>query len=53
MATYYAHVVGSVKANGALDRGCALREAQLRLLATPATSHPYYWATFTLFGDFR
>ncbi|MBP5640368.1 MAG: CHAT domain-containing protein, partial [Victivallales bacterium] len=53
MAAYYTHIVDSIKANGALDRGGALREAQLKLLADPATSHPYYWAAFTLFGDFR
>ena len=36
-----------------LDRGGAMREAQLNLLKNPDTSHPYYWAAFTLFGDFR
>ena len=53
MSIYYKHIVDSVKARNALDRGGALREAQLKLLRTPATSHPYYWAAFTLFGDFR
>ena len=53
MGIYYKHIVDSVKARNALDRGGALREAQLKLLRTPETSHPYYWAAFTLFGDFR
>ena len=53
MTTYYAHIVGSVKANGTLDRGGALREAQLKLLANSQTASPYYWAAFTLLGDFR
>lgn len=29
----------------------ALREAQERLMASPATSHPYYWAGFAIVGD--
>jgi len=31
----------------------ALRQAQLALLGDPATAHPYHWAAFVLFGDFR
>ena len=53
MGIYYKHIVDSIKAHNTLDRGGALREAQLKLLHNPATSHPYYWAAFTLFGDFR
>ncbi len=29
----------------------ALRVAERRLMMTPATSHPYYWAGFALIGD--
>ncbi len=29
----------------------ALRVAQRRLMMTPATSHPFYWAGFALIGD--
>lgn len=29
----------------------ALREAQLKLLRTPAYRHPFYWAAFVLVGD--
>lgn len=53
MGIYYKHVTDSIKTNHTLDRGGALREAQLNLLRNPDTSHPYYWAAFTLFGDFR
>lgn len=53
MGIYYKHVTDSIKTNHTLDRGGALREAQLNLLKNPDTSHPYYWAAFTLFGDFR
>ena len=53
MTIYYTHIVNSIKANGTLDRGGALREAQLKLLANSKTASPYYWAAFTLFGDFR
>jgi hypothetical protein len=29
----------------------ALRQAELKLMADPDTSHPYYWAGFALIGD--
>ena len=29
----------------------ALRQAQLQLIADPATAHPYNWAAFTMLGD--
>lgn len=29
----------------------ALRQSQLALIAGPASSHPFYWAAFTLIGD--
>ncbi|MDQ3038638.1 MAG: CHAT domain-containing protein [Pseudomonadota bacterium] len=31
----------------------AMRDAQLAVLADPATSHPYYWAPFNLIGNWR
>jgi len=31
----------------------ALREAALKLMKNPATSHPFYWAGFVLVGDGR
>src|SRR5262249_54214323 len=31
----------------------ALREAALKLMKNPATSHPFYWAGFVLVGDCR
>lgn len=53
MVEYYQHITNSIKKNHSLDRGGALRQAQLTLLKKTETSHPYYWAAFTLFGDFR
>jgi len=29
----------------------ALRQAELKLLRNPETSHPFYWAGFVLVGD--
>lgn len=29
----------------------ALRQSQLRLIGSPDTAHPFYWAAFTLIGD--
>lgn len=53
MEVYYRHILASIKSTGELDRGGALREAQLALLQDNATASPYYWAAFSLFGDFR
>lgn len=35
------------------SRGEALREAQVTLLEQPRYAHPFYWAPFTLMGDWR
>ncbi len=34
-------------------RGEALRQAQVALLTQPRYAHPFYWAPFTLMGDWR
>lgn len=34
-------------------KAAALREAQLELLRQPATRHPYFWAPFSLVGNWR
>jgi CHAT domain-containing protein/tetratricopeptide (TPR) repeat protein len=47
MDEYYRRVL----ADGA--RSDALREAQLELLAKPATAHPVFWAGFIVSGDGR
>jgi CHAT domain-containing protein len=31
----------------------ALRQAALKVMKNPATSHPFYWAGFVLVGDGR
>jgi CHAT domain-containing protein len=31
----------------------ALRQAALKLMKNPETSHPFYWASFVLVGDCR
>jgi len=36
-----------------LSPAAALRKAQLKLRKTPRCSHPYFWAGFTLQGDWR
>jgi CHAT domain-containing protein len=35
------------------SRADALRSAKMALLRRPATSHPFYWAGFILYGDWR
>jgi CHAT domain-containing protein len=39
---------GLVRGEG---RSAALRRAQLQMLASPALSHLYYWASFTAIGN--
>lgn len=34
-------------------KALALKDAQLKVRATPGYEHPYYWAGFLLFGDWR
>jgi CHAT domain-containing protein len=40
-------------ARGAQGKAAALREAQLALLRQGATQHPFFWAPFTLVGNWR
>ncbi|TNE87093.1 MAG: CHAT domain-containing protein [Deltaproteobacteria bacterium] len=35
------------------DVAASMRSAQLALLADPATAHPWYWAGFSVVGDWR
>jgi len=44
-------VSGLFTAPPGTSTAAALRQAQNRLMATPATSHPYYWAGFAIVGD--
>jgi CHAT domain-containing protein/serine/threonine protein kinase/Tfp pilus assembly protein PilF len=47
MTRFYAHLArGETKDE-------ALRQAQLELLRDPATAHPFSWAAFQIFGDWR
>jgi hypothetical protein len=47
MMRFYSHLLkGDAK-------GKSLREAQLAVAAKRGTAHPYYWATLSLFGDWR
>jgi CHAT domain-containing protein len=44
-------IVGLFDAPAGTPIGSAIRTAQLKLMADPNTSHPYYWAAFALVGD--
>jgi len=45
MVAYYGRILkGETRAG-------ALRNVQTSMLASPATTHPYYWASFGLFGN--
>ena len=43
----------STAANAKVTEAEALRQAALKLLKNPETSHPFYWAGFVLVGDAR
>jgi len=43
----------STAANAKVTEAEALRQAALKLLKNPETSHPFYWAGFVLVGDGR
>jgi CHAT domain-containing protein len=45
MVAYYGRVLKGETRSG------ALRNVQTSMLATPATAHPYYWASFGMFGN--
>ena len=47
MTGVFAHFTG----DSGRDLAEALRQAQLALIAKPATAHPFNWAAFTLIGD--
>jgi CHAT domain-containing protein len=47
MSRFYHHLFDGV------PKDEALRRAQTALLRNPATSHPFHWAAFQLFGDWR
>lgn len=45
MVAYYGRILKGE------TRAAALRNVQTAMLAAPATAHPYYWASFGLFGN--
>jgi len=49
MATFF----GRLRSEPLLGVARAKQYAQAKLLASPSTAHPYYWAGFALMGDWR
>lgn len=47
MSALYPRLAGGMS----LSRG--LQQAQLEVMAQPGMQHPFYWAAFSLFGDWR
>jgi CHAT domain-containing protein len=44
-------ISGLFQAKGGTELGSALTGAQQALMDDPTTSHPYYWAGFSIIGD--
>ncbi|HEX8746466.1 MAG TPA: CHAT domain-containing tetratricopeptide repeat protein [Pyrinomonadaceae bacterium] len=54
MVNFHRSVIAEpVAAKSTPSRAEALREASLKLMKNPVTSHPFYWAGFVLVGDGR
>ena len=53
MVTFYRTLLGSWRADGRVDKPAALRAAQRALRDDPATAGEYFWAAFTLTGDWK
>ena len=49
MLGFHQRLMPSSKAK--MTKAEALRQAALKLMKNPATSHPFYWAAFVLMGD--
>jgi CHAT domain-containing protein len=47
METFYTGVVGK------MSKAAALQQAQLRLIRDPVFAHPFFWAPFSLIGNWR
>jgi CHAT domain-containing protein/Tfp pilus assembly protein PilF len=47
MKRFYGHL------KGGQSKDVALQLAQWELLSNPKTAHPYHWAAFTLYGDWK
>ncbi|HEX5964797.1 MAG TPA: CHAT domain-containing tetratricopeptide repeat protein, partial [Pyrinomonadaceae bacterium] len=51
MVHFHRSLIGSARTKPAKSE--ALRQASLKLMRNPETSHPFYWAGFVLVGDAR
>jgi CHAT domain-containing protein len=51
MLSFYQQLRAPSKAK--VTKAEALRQAALKLMKNPATSHPFYWASFVLVGNDR
>jgi CHAT domain-containing protein len=51
MVEFYKHLFAQPA--GSMDKAAALQAAQVSLMKDPLTRHPFYWAPFGLFGDWR
>ena len=53
MGRFYQGLVGSTGGAGRASKIGALRAAQIELINNPRFRHPFYWAPFTLIGDWQ
>jgi CHAT domain-containing protein/tetratricopeptide (TPR) repeat protein len=51
MVNFHRALISPARPNAKTNKTDALREAALKLLKNPETSHPFYWAGFVLVGD--
>jgi CHAT domain-containing protein/tetratricopeptide (TPR) repeat protein len=53
MLNFHRHLRATAAAKAKVAKAEALRQAALKMMKNPATSHPFYWAGFVLVGDGR
>jgi CHAT domain-containing protein len=53
MVEFHRQLTSPVAAKSKATKAEALRQAALKLMKNPETSHPFYWAGFVLVGDGR
>lgn len=53
MVKFYRHLLGSKSKTKFMSAAAALRAAQIEMWQNPRWSHPYFWAGFTIQGEWR
>ena len=53
MLNFHRQLLAPAATKADMTKAEALRQAALKVMKSPETSHPFYWAGFVLVGDGR